>query len=890
MILKIRPFLLIAIATSGVLISCNRVPDAPWPNAVSELATALIVPETNTTITTVSEKSFVEFLNQSSAFPLETVGHIENVTGYRLLLKGLVIYPASANEWAPVWITHSSNRTAADIGQVFKRPFTENSYRFKGVRIHKLHPMEQGQKMFFSAQLGNTILISPNSFAIEESISSYLGKNGRMDLPTEPAAGAYYLNISSLDIFLKMYGAVRFRPIIKNAFEGMGSTVLEITTSEGRDDRNNYHIRMSTNIATSRDGQKSALTRAVSSRPLSFTTDRLISADAAIMSQFIAPEHRGFSEAFTVTALDSSLIGQPGLISALQAALDSETAFAGFNTSGFSALEETVFIRKAHSGRAVRAELDRLAERGHIQKEGDFYAISSRILGSLLGSDLCPYTHFYAGFHNDYVILAPRTGLVQRIINDAQRRRAIYYEDGFSRLRQQQSGQLSAFLYINSRDFRQFIEPFTDPVSSPWAFLDFFDILMLGTEANSSADKLDISLHTYAVQQAVLPYADRWFYPLEEDIRLTGQPVAANLLSADRSDIIFSTTGNRVVALAPDGTEIFRAGTANDLPVGSPIVYDWYANNQMAVLVGAGNKIYAWNNRGTPLPNFPIVLDEQITSPIMVSDVTRSGLPEIIVTTADRNTHILNARGVNITGWPQRTHNVVRHQPVHTTFSGDRVILAHAGNGLFAWDNQGNLVDGFPVFTDTPLNGSPYSTGSAIISGGVDGRMYVYGSNIRFNNQTSRTHENGVGNAHFSLYSISVAESPIVIGGVKEVSIRDEFGQTDRTPSIFMQSKGGSVFMYTLQGELLFAESMGQPSADNHIPVIIDITGSNREEMIIVAEFGRMYAWNILTKNRIDTLPADAVHHPLFTRLARDTQISIIAGTRDGVAAWTILR
>ena len=885
MTLKIRPFLFITIATISVLISCNRVPDAPWANAISETVTAVIVPEANTTLTTVSEKSFIEFLNQSSEFPLESIVHIENVTGFRLLLKALAIYPASANDWAPVWITQSSNRTAEDIGIAFKRPFTENSYRFRGVRIHKLHPKEQNE-LFFSAQLGDYILISPNSFAIEESISSFLGVNGRMDLPTVPAEDSYYVNISSLDLFLKMYGAVRFRPIIKNAFEGLGSTVLEISTSDGRDDRNNYHVRMSTNIS----GQKSTLTGAISSRPLNFTTDRLISADAAIMAQFIAPNNQEFTEAFTATALDSSLIGQPGLISALQAALDNEAAFAGFNTSGFSALEETVFIRKAQSARAVRAELDRLAERGHLQKTGDFYAISSSILGSLLGSDLCPYVHFYAGFHEDYVILAPRTGLVQRIINDAQRRRAIYYEDSFTRLRQQQSGQLSAFLYVNSRDFRQFIEPFTDPVSSPWAFLDFFDFLMLGTEANSSADELDISLNTFAVQRAVLPYADRWFYPLEEDTQLTGQPVTANLLSSDRTDIIFSTTGNRVVALAPDGTEIFRAGTANDRPIGSPVVYDWYANNQMAVLIGAGNKIYAWNNRGTPLPNFPVVLDEQITSPIVVSDVTRSGLPEIIVTTADRNTHVLNARGTNISGWPQRTNNVVRQQPVHTTFGDNRVILAHAENGLFAWDNQGNLVDGFPVFTETPLTGSPYSTGSAIISGGVDGRMYVYGRNIRFNNQTSRTHENGVGDSDLTLNSISVAESPVIIGGVKEISSRDEFGQTDRAPSIFMQSKGGSVFVYSMQGELVFAESMGQPSAENHIPVILDLTGSNREEIITVAEFGRMYSWNLLTKNRIETLPADAVHHPLFTRLARDTQITIIAGTRDGVAAWTILR
>ena len=57
--------------------------------------------------------------------------------------------------------------------------------------------------------------------------------------------------------------------------------------------------------------------------------------------------------------------------------------------------------------------------------------------------------------------------------------------------------------------------------------------------------------------------------------------------------IVAATNGGLVVALAADGTQLFRVNTNADVPVGAPAAYDWYANNQQVILQGAGNKIYA---------------------------------------------------------------------------------------------------------------------------------------------------------------------------------------------------------------------------------------------------------------------------------------------------------
>ena len=59
----------------------------------------------------------------------------------------------------------------------------------------------------------------------------------------------------------------------------------------------------------------------------------------------------------------------------------------------------------------------------------------------------------------------------------------------------------------------------------------------------------------------------------------------------------------------------------------------------------AGTKIYAWNTNGLLLPQFPIEVGEEITTPLLVTDVLRNGIPELVIGTVARSVHVLDGRG-----------------------------------------------------------------------------------------------------------------------------------------------------------------------------------------------------------------------------------------------------
>src|SRR5690606_11976819 len=123
--------------------------------------------------------------------------------------------------------------------------------------------------------------------------------------------------------------------------------------------------------------------------------------------------------------------------------------------------------------------------------------------------------------------------------------------------------------------------------------------------------------------------------------------------------------------------------------VGGPVLYDWYGNGQLVILLPAGNKIFAWNSNGDLLPSFPIELEANISAPILVDDILRNGVPEIVVATENRKVHVLNNRGNNVSGWPQNTNAVVTEKPVFHQFEGNWSVFAFSENALHSWLRAG---------------------------------------------------------------------------------------------------------------------------------------------------------------------------------------------------------
>lgn len=899
-----RLVLFLLLCTLALLNACSESEDRPWTEAVPEAASMLYVFGENEEIgglTDALEPEFIQFLDNIESSSVASVTEIENVTGNQLLPLAVYSMPVNSNEVTHVWITSLKSESIAGVVEPFSRDLTENSYLFNEKRIYRLFLQES--RVHYATKLGEWVLISPSSNAVESGIRSYAGLQPAMRFDSsamldqaEPAPlPGVHLNFEGLSKQLKQLGKVVFRPFLNNSFKGLKSAHIN---RQAADDR---MLELIMNLQPS--SERSPLVAALSAPPRRFNMPRYIPSDAAVFGMFSVPASRMNTDSYSQeTGLDSLLVQSENRITAFSSTLGQEAGFAGFHTLGFDPLNENVFIREVSDKSTLRAELERLVNTGKGTKLGNVYTFRSRILARTLGGPFCVYQNFSVGIVNDLLVIAPRSGLIQRVENDISRRRVMYYDDDFLSFMEDLPESQSAFLYVDNADFPSFIEPYTDPVSPAMAYLPYFDLLTISAVVNESGE-VEMNTRMYNLERSEEALTERWYYPYS-NAGLVAEPSVGRLTGGFRNDVVFATDANQVTALAADGTRIFQASTGRDRPLGSPILVDWYANNQTAVLIAAGNKVYGWNNRGQMLPNFPFELDERITAPIFTADISRSGSPEVIVATADRQLHILGGRGRNLSGWPQTTNGVVREQPVYKLNNRMYSIWATSENAIFSWDANGNQRENFPVFTDAPLNGPLQFLDNNIFASGSNGNLYAISEAGFFDEefiiQDTLQTNGSPSTSELVVEAIDVADSPVSISDIRRMPVREIIEQDDenetsgnqREPglenirNIILQSESGSVFLYSLDGRLRFTRSTGRAMARNHPMIIEDLNGDNKQELLVVTNVGRMYAWTVEDDERFTELPTASVQFPVVSQLGSDGLTNIIAGTRNGIRVW----
>ena len=323
----------------------------------------------------------------------------------------------------------------------------------------------------------------------------------------------------------------------------------------------------------------------------------------------------------------------------------------------------------------------------------------------------------------------------------------------------------------------------------------------------------------------------------------------------------------------------------SDTPIGSPVVYDWYATNQNVILLAAGDKIYGWNDNGQSLPKFPFQLDEKITSPLVINDIDRNGLPDAIVATADRKLHVLNGRGNDISGWPVTTNAEIKTAPTVKSTGSTNTILAFSENAVHSWSADGNQRNGFPKFLNASLNGSPTNYDGNILGNAADGYLYSIGPGKMFADSLNVFETSAESSEVEAIY----ASNSALLGtpSVHDLTVTTD-GQTYSEPMMLTMSSNGSVFLINTSGQLRFTKSMGQPAASSFSPFITDINQNNQEDIVALASFGRLYVWEIATGKRIYSVPTSAMEHPIVTDIDEDGYQELIAQTQQGLRTWTI--
>ncbi len=859
-------------------VSCSTPSKQSWTALIPNESAFLVIPKKNVSVTNLQDAEYAALLDDITSGSAQQIATFAPELTSGIDLKGISIFPSSSIKSDLLWITESNS----DIGNWIKqyhRPLSQNYYKLKGVDIHRVET-ESGTSIFIT-QVHDWLVFSSSSLAVEAALRSYSGDSEAMDIPVDPSPGQLIMNTPSLTNWVEQFAQVAYRPSLVDAFKGTNAASLLFSTT-GDSMRNSYTLSGKITLS---DSSRSVLTGAISSKNKPITLDRYIAGNAAAFGVFrLSPKRIPVKPTGRLSDLDSYLLNSNDVYSSIAATLDDEFGFETFSESGLSASGEFLFLRKLKSASGLRNILDNLTDENHISKIGNSYFANSIVLSELIGSEMSPFADFYISFSRDVVVISNRRGLSESVESDRARRRVIFYDTDYSNAKKDIPVDISGFVWIESAQFRKFIDPFLMSENNTAGLLNQFDLAYL-TFTRLNQNSIDFSLKTRNKEGSNQPYQELWVTPLFNS-DLTGAPVMGDVIGSRTEEVIYATENGTVAAVAADGTVVMQTTTNGSIPIGSPVLYDWYGNGQTVIMLGAGTKIFAWNQNGNLLPNFPIELGERITAPIEVTDVRRNGIPEVIVATEDRKAHVIDGRGVNVSGWPKSVNSIVTSKPVFENVDGTWSIWAFSQNLLHSWLRNGASRPGYPQFINAGFNGSPMIFESSVYGAGSDGKLYSVGVNPSFDDSLA-TYERM---DSISIKSIYVTNNELLSVSIEENVLLKDSTNFYREDLILTQSRNGSVFGFNLLGELHLTESLGQPASTTFIPELADIDSDQNQNLIALAEFGRLFAWEVLTGERFFDLPTSGMKFPIIVDLNGDGEKELIAQTREGLRCWTIFR
>ena len=861
-----------------LVIGCGRVSVNHWSELVPESTLYIIVPEENTTVEEMLSAPYMPMFDDISPSAIQLVSNIHENSPSAIAVDALLLYPDTANDWQPVWVSKKVDGLIEQLTDLFQLEYEQNRYDFLGQTIEKLFFSD---RIIFILNVGDYTIFSESSLAIENILRTVRGANQPVALSAEQVTpGSIIFNTESLDLWAKQVAQVTYRPFLTGIFDGAGPISFQFDASEGQDW--DWQMRGNMQIGNNR----STLLRSITGEPSRFILDRYIPVNAAAFAIFrTEPGEIPFDESEPTLEADQYIYSNQQVLQPIRQNIGREIAFVSFAESGPASTSEYVYLRTIQNPDLIRMVLDNLANRNLAIKNENTYFLNSSYLSKLLGSGFYPVDDFYITVYDRVIAIAQRNGLAESIGGDAERRRVMYYDDDYSKVLNSFNEPLSSIFYMDASRFGRFIQPWLYPQNYMSSLLNNMDEFVITTRRRSNEPEVDVKFTNFERERTERPFREQWVFPLG-GADISGQPVIADITGSARDEVVFSTETGSVYVLASDGTTVFQMNTNDgDAPVGSPVVYDWYGNNQNVIMQAAGDKVYAWNRNGTMLPNFPVQLNETVTTPLTVMDITGNGVAEMILATGDRQIHILNARGQAISGWPQSTNSVVQSRPLITEIGGVRSLFAFAENTLHAWNINGQRRDDYPVFLSAQMHGSPIRFENHILGAGLDGSLYAVGREPLFDQTLSTS--NRTNSLH--IQSLTVSNSSLnATPSIHSVLLRHDDGEFERDDLILLQSGNGSIFLYSRTGELKFTQSLGQPASGEHPPVVVDINNDQREDIVALADYGRFYAWDILSSDRHRELPTSGMSYPVIRDFLGDGNKEIIAQTRDGLQCWTI--
>jgi len=883
-----------------LVLSCSGIKQQSWTSLLPEDARWVITPQQGISLQQLSQEAYMRLLEPVSNVPLAALDFIQQQIPPNLDLKAVAVVRSTSTRNTSLWIFE----TDADLGEwapLFYEPLTQNNYRFGTVDIHRfLTP----NGSLYAANIHDYWIISSYSGVVERSLAAYMGddflrsyfKGSGLEEqvvsdggdgvdaplidPSRVKPAEQWVMLQNLDEWAEQFFQIRYRPSIQSKTNGLSAVNIQGVPNESG---GGFELRAQLSLS---DSSASTLVRSLTHSNYPVELDRYIASNAAGFAILHYPVRLSPSaQDAGASSLDSLLLSEPELFKGLALSTAEEFGVVSYAESGVAATGEFLFMRLLQTPRIVQEQFEQWAQLGFVRKVDQSYYVQSGLLTALFGGGLAPFEDFYVNFSGNAIILATRKGLVESVEADRRRRRVVYYEDSYRELLDNGWENRSAIVWFSSNDFSQFLAPMLMPDAPLQALFQGFDGAMMQIQRIPQSNRARFVLNTFSREGQVQPYEELWVWPLNAD-SLVSTPVAVDVMGSSTQEVLATTINGSVIAVAFDGTEVFRAQTGQDTPVGSPMVYDWYGNGQKIIMQAAGTKIYAWNTNGSLLPQFPIEVGEQITTPLLVTDVLRNGIPELVIGTAARSVHVLDGRGQNVRGWPRKVNAAVRSTILHTQWEGEWVLVAHAENSVHSWNSRGEMKDGYPVFFPAPLLSDPLIYKEQWRGTGADGFFYALGTQPNWPDSSLQILQ--LQQDSLQIQGVSVSTAPLISLTLHpSVLLRDSTGFY-RKDLFAMVSESGAIFLYTDEAELAASFTMGQSATAESDLRFVDMNGDNNLDIGLAGNFGRLFAWTIITRERLFELPTASMRYPMFADLNGDGQQELVALTRDGLRCWTL--
>ena len=400
------------------------------------------------------------------------------------------------------------------------------------------------------------------------------------------------------------------------------------------------------------------------------------------------------------------------------------------------------------------------------------------------------------------------------------------------------------------------------------------DPLFIGLDENGAPITLE-------VEYGLIEYQEGWPYytntqvissPAIADMDMDGSPEILfgeyngrfHILESDGSDICWLDTGNQIWG-SPAVADIDNDGilevmitsknqhmyildgncnvelnfNAEQFLMGTPALGNLDNDEELEIVFGGYSnpgKLFALNHDGSPVENFPVVLDEKIQRGVALADFNGNGKMDIVLGTDDEHIYLIYDNGQVADGFPFTAENDFRSAPVVVEVMGEKIIFAgNRDNNLYAVNPDGSLR--FTVVTGDDISTSPgvveTEEGPAIFFGSEDGKLY------------------GVNSAGLPLSGWPIDVGSEIIGSPAFTDL-----DSDGTPEIISAVSGMDLLIFRMDGspyadipiefEMPFSGSPAVQDLDNDGDLEIVIGSTNSLIAVDIKDLGNSNNyWNM---------------------------------------------